>query len=76
MSDATPPSRDVSAKDRGQIANLPDNRASEAALPNNLPPQLTSFVGREREVVDLREFSACSLLRLLFDDLLVLFGGE
>jgi Tol biopolymer transport system component len=24
-------------------------------LPNNLPPQLTSFVGREREVVDLEK---------------------
>jgi predicted ATPase/DNA-binding CsgD family transcriptional regulator len=53
MSDATHPSRDVSAGDRDQISNFPDDRASEAPLQNNLPPQLTSFVGREREVAHL-----------------------
>jgi predicted ATPase/class 3 adenylate cyclase/DNA-binding CsgD family transcriptional regulator len=47
---------------------LPDVRAdlrSLDAVPNNLPDQLTSFVGRERELADVREALADSRLLTL-----------
>ena len=54
MADATPPSRDAAAGDRGRIVDIPAGRGSKPTPQNNLPLQLTSFVGREREVADLQ----------------------
>ena len=55
MADATPPSRDVVAEDRGRIVDFPAGHNSKPTLQNNLPVQLTSFVGREQEVADLEK---------------------
>jgi predicted ATPase/DNA-binding CsgD family transcriptional regulator len=53
MPDSTHPSGDVAAEDRGRIIDFPAGRRSGSPPQNNLPLQLTSFVGREREVAAL-----------------------
>jgi predicted ATPase/DNA-binding CsgD family transcriptional regulator len=53
MPDATHPTGDVAAEDRGRIIDFPAGRRSGSPPQNNLPLQLTSFVGREREVAAL-----------------------
>ena len=53
MPDSTYPSGDVAAEDRGRIIDFPADRRSGSPPQNNLPLQLTSFVGREREVAAL-----------------------
>jgi predicted ATPase len=55
MPDSTHRSGDVAAGDRGRIVDFPDGHGSKPAPQNNLPLQLTSFVGREREVADLQK---------------------
>ena len=54
MPDATRPSGDMAAEDRGHVREFPAGRRSSSTLQNNLPVQLTSFVGREQEVADLQ----------------------
>jgi predicted ATPase len=53
MSGATPPSNDTSAEDRGQIAEFPHLPEPSGYNPS---PGLTSFVGREREKLELERF--------------------
>src|SRR3954447_16581850 len=53
MSGATPPSNDTSAEDRGQIAEFPRLPEPSGYNPS---PGLTSFVGREREKLELERF--------------------
>jgi len=55
MSDATHSSGDVPAGNRGRLIEFPAGHVYGSPPQNNLPLQLTSFVGREREVTDLRE---------------------
>jgi predicted ATPase/DNA-binding CsgD family transcriptional regulator len=54
MPDVPPPPRDASTEDRGHVIEFPAGRRSDSTPQNNLPVQLTSFVGREQEVADLR----------------------
>ena len=58
MPDATHSSGDVAAEDRGRIIDFPAGRRSGSPPQNNLPLQLTSFVGREQEVAALRKLLA------------------
>ena len=53
MPDATHSSRDWPADDHGRLIAFPAGRALDTNPQNNLPPQLTSFIGREREVANL-----------------------
>jgi len=53
MPDTTDSHADVSREDGGQLIGFP--RASRPPPENNLPLQLTSFIGREREISDLEE---------------------
>ena len=53
MSDAMRPPREVPADGRGRMINFPRERQSGLPPQDNLPLQLTSFVGREREVAAL-----------------------
>jgi predicted ATPase/DNA-binding CsgD family transcriptional regulator len=52
MSDATPPTREVRGSDRGWLIAFPDGHG-DATPPNNLPLELSSFVGREKEVAEV-----------------------
>ncbi len=53
MPDTPHPSRDVSVGDLGRLIAFPAERATDPCPNNNLPPQLSSLVGREREVAEL-----------------------
>jgi predicted ATPase/DNA-binding CsgD family transcriptional regulator len=55
MPDATRPSDDTAAEDRGHVIEFPAGRDSRPTPQNNLPLQLTSFVGREKEIADLEK---------------------
>ena len=54
MPDATHPPGEVSARGSGRLIDFPRQRESKPPPKDNLPLQLTSFVGREREIADLR----------------------
>ena len=54
MPDTTHPSGEVSPDDSGQLIDFPRQRGSKPPPKDNLPLQLTSFIGREREIADLR----------------------
>ena len=54
MPDSTRPSREVSEADRGRLIEFPAERGSNPPPQTKLPLQLTSFVGREGEIQDLR----------------------
>lgn len=55
MPDPTHPSGEVSSEDSGQLIDFPRQRGSKPPPKSNLPLQLTSFIGREREIADLKE---------------------
>jgi predicted ATPase/DNA-binding CsgD family transcriptional regulator len=55
MPDTTHPSGEVSPDDSGQLIDFPRQDRSKPPPKDNLPLQLTSFVGREREIADLRK---------------------
>src|SRR5215217_9313665 len=67
MPDATHRSRGVEGSDRGRLIALPlaDRHASP---PNNLPLELSSFVGREEELAEVK--------RLLDDTRLLTLTGS
>lgn len=49
-----------------QVVRIDDGWRPVQQIPNNLPPQLTSFIGREREVREVRELvSSARLVALL-----------
>lgn len=52
MSDATRISRKVRESGRGRLVDVPDGR-HETGAPHNLPLQLSSFVGREKELAEV-----------------------
>ena len=54
MSDTPQPARKNAAGDHGQVVDLPGT-PEHGRPPDNLPLQLTSFVGREREMAQVRE---------------------
>ena len=58
MPDATHPTSDAPAEDRGQLKEFLRRRGSSPPPYNNLPLQLTSFVGREREVAEVERLLA------------------
>ena len=66
MSDTPQPARKNTAGDHGQVVDLPGT-PEHGRPPDNLPLQLTSFVGREREMAQVRE--------LLEDNRLLTFTG-
>ena len=53
MTDATHPSRETRGSDRGRLITLPVGH-QPASQPNNLPLDLSSFVGREKELAEVR----------------------
>lgn len=53
MPDTTDSHAEVSREDGGQLIDFP--RGSKPPPENNLPLQLTSFIGREREISDLEK---------------------
>jgi predicted ATPase/DNA-binding CsgD family transcriptional regulator len=55
MPDTTRPSGEVSAEDSGQLIDFPRQDGSKPPPKNNLPLQLTSFIGREQEIADLKK---------------------
>jgi predicted ATPase/DNA-binding CsgD family transcriptional regulator len=55
MPDTTHPSGGVSAEDSGRLTEFPRQDESKPPPKDNLPLQLTSFIGREREIADLRK---------------------
>jgi predicted ATPase/two-component SAPR family response regulator len=58
MPDATPPLGDTSGGNRSPVVAFPRTRDPERLSPNNLPLQLTSFVGREREIAEVKDLLA------------------
>ncbi len=54
MSDTPQPARKNTVGDHGQVVDLPGT-PEHGRPPDNLPLQLTSFVGREREMAQVRE---------------------
>lgn len=54
MPDPTHPSGKAPPEDSGQLIDFPREHGSRPPPKNNLPLQLTSFVGREREIAELR----------------------
>src|SRR5437870_3472477 len=44
---------------------MPKSPTGDAATPNNLPRQLTSFIGRERELVEVKRLLAATPLLTL-----------
>jgi hypothetical protein len=58
MPDAMPPLNDARGGNRSPVVAFPRMRAPERLPLNNLPLQLTSFVGREREVAELKDLLA------------------
>ena len=68
MPDATHSPREVRGNSSGRLAAVP-GRHRDASLPNNLPSELSSFVGREKELPEV--------MRLLGDTrLLTLTAGK
>ena len=55
MPDPTHPSGEVSAEDSGRIIDFPRQDGTKTPPRNNLPLQLTSFIGREQEIADLKK---------------------
>ena len=55
MPDTTHPSGEVSPDDSGQLIDFPRQDRSKTTPNNNLPLQLTSFIGREREIAGLQK---------------------
>ncbi|MBA2782565.1 MAG: hypothetical protein H0T74_06540, partial [Rubrobacteraceae bacterium] len=53
MPDATHPPREARENDRGRLVAVPGERR-DASPPNNLPLELSSFVGREKELVEVK----------------------
>jgi hypothetical protein len=58
MPDPTHDPREVSGEGRGRLIDFPRERGLGLLPQNNLPLQLTSFVGREQEVADLEKLLA------------------
>ena len=67
MSDATHPPREARGGDRGRLAAHPRGYR-HASPPNNLPSELSSFVGREKELAEVK--------RLLKDTRLLTLTGS
>ena len=67
MPDATHPPREVRGSGRGRLVAVPGGRGDAASPSHNLPLQLSSFVGREKELVEVR--------RLLEDTRLLTLTG-
>jgi hypothetical protein len=55
MPDATPPLGDTRGGNSSPVVAFPRTRPPERLSPNNLPLQLTSFVGREREIAEVKD---------------------
>jgi hypothetical protein len=55
MPDKTHPSGKVTAEDCGQLIDFPRQDGPKPLPNNNLPLQLTSFIGREREIAGLEK---------------------
>ena len=53
MPDAAYPSREVRESDRGRLVDFPGEHR-DASPPNNLPSELSSFVGREKELTEVK----------------------
>src|SRR5215210_4450495 len=53
MADVTHPPREVRESGRGRLIALSSARR-DASPPNNLPSELSSFVGREKELAEVR----------------------
>ena len=53
MTDATHSPRDARVSARGRLVAVP-GRPRDASLPNNLPLQLSSFVGHEKELAEVK----------------------
>ncbi len=66
MSDATHPPREARGSDRGRLVAVPRGHR-HASSPNNLPLELSSFVGREKELAEVT--------RLLEDSRLLTLTG-
>lgn len=66
MPDATHPSHEARKRDRGRLVAFPVGDRN-AAPPHTLPLQLSSFVGREKELAEVR--------RLLDDTRLLTLAG-
>src|SRR5918997_3914016 len=58
MPDASPPLGDTRGGNKSPVVAFPRIRSPERLLSNNLPLQLTSFVGREREIAEARDLLA------------------
>src|SRR5215208_5247990 len=56
MPDATHEPREV--PDRGRLIDFPRGRGSDLSPNNNLPLQLSSFIGREREIAEIGKLLA------------------
>ncbi len=67
MPDATHPPREARENDRGRLVAVPGERR-DASPPNNLPLELSSFVGREKELAEVK--------RLLEDTRLLTLTGS
>ena len=55
MPEPTHPSGEVFSEDSGRLIDFPRQDRIKPLSNNNLPLQLTSFIGREREIADLKE---------------------
>jgi len=53
MPDATHPPREVRGSDRGRLVTFPSGH-QDTSRPNNLPLELSSFVGREKELAEVK----------------------
>src|SRR5215212_7127293 len=53
MPDATRPLREARGSDRGRLVAFPGTHR-DASPPNNLPLELSSFVGREKELAEVK----------------------
>jgi predicted ATPase len=61
-----PNERFASAREvKAALATIPINGGSPAARPNNLPSELTSFIGREKEIAEVRRLLAGTRLLTL-----------
>ena len=54
MPDAKRPSHEARGRDHGRLVALPVEDQHATTLPNNLPLELSSFVGREKELAELK----------------------
>ena len=54
MPDATRPPREARGSDRGRLVAFPGGHP-DASPPSNLPLQLRSFVGREKELAEVKQ---------------------